>query len=65
MFTESNVLRGRVVDMRVHDLEDDTWMICRSGSRAPVVIGSKEQIMTEFDKINESGVIPDYKNLQG
>ena len=56
----NNVFRGQYVDMRPHDLLDDTWMICLAGSRQPLVIGTRNQILDEYDKINTSGIIPDY-----
>lgn len=57
---DSNVLRGVYVDMRQH-WEEDTWMLCRAGTRIPLVIGSREQILDEYDKTEQSGVIKTYK----
>lgn len=54
------IFKGRIVDMRLHDLEDDTWMLCEHDTTVPIVIGSRESILEEYDKINESGVIPQY-----
>lgn len=61
MFEEGRVLRGKTVDMRIHDLQDDTWMLCRAGTQQPIVIGTRGQIMAEYDMVESSGVIPDYK----
>ena len=41
----TRIFKGRIVDMRLHDL----------------VIGSRESILKEYDKVNETGVIPQYK----
>lgn len=57
----NGLLRGPVVDARIHDLIDDTWMLCKAGLRTPLVIGTREQIISQYDKINESGEIPDFR----
>lgn len=57
----THVFKGRYVDMRPHDLGDDTWMLCRAGTRTPLVIGSREQILDEYDKTEHSGIIKSYK----
>lgn len=56
-----HVFKGRYVDMRPHDLSDDTWMLCRAGTRIPLVIGSREQILDEYDQTKQFGVIKSYK----
>lgn len=58
------VFTGPSVDMRPHDLLDDTWMLTLAGSKNPLVIGSRQQIMSEYDRINATGIIPDYQYLR-
>lgn len=57
------VFHGPHVDMRPHDLLDDTWMLTPAGSKNPLVIGSHKQIMDEYDRVNTTGIIPDYQYL--
>lgn len=56
----THVFKGKYVDMRPHDLEADTWMLCRAGTRIPLVIGTRAQILNEYDQTEESGVIKSY-----
>ena len=56
----TRIFKGRYVDMRLHDLEEDTWMLCEHDTTVPIVIGSRESIIIEYDKINASGEIPKY-----
>lgn len=58
------VFHGPYVDMRPHYLLDKTWMLTLAGSRKPLVIGSYQQIINEYDRINTTGIIPDYTYLQ-
>lgn len=58
------VFFGLFVDMHPHDLLDDTWMLTPAGTKKPLVIGSREQIMDEYDRINATGIIPDYQYLR-
>lgn len=59
---KDTVLRGVYVDMRIHDRIDDTWMLCRAGTRAPLVIGTRGQIMAEYDRTEASGIIREYEH---
>lgn len=45
---ESLRLRGRYVDMQLHDDLDDSWMLMRAGTKEVLVIGSRTQIMNEY-----------------
>lgn len=58
---EAKIFKGRFVCMKLHDLEDDTWMLCRTDTGEPLVIGTREQILTEYDETEETGVIKNYK----
>ena len=42
---EAKIFRGQFVSMRLHDLEDDTWMLCRTDTGEPLVIGTRAQIL--------------------
>lgn len=57
------IFRGLYVDMHPHDLSNDTWMLTLAGSKNPLVIGSRKQIMDEYDRVNTTGIIPDYQYL--
>ena len=46
------VFRGKNVDMRPHDLKDGTYMLCKTGTREPLKIGTYEQILAEYDRLN-------------
>lgn len=58
---EAKIFRGRYVNMKLHDLEDDTWMLCRTDTGEPLVIGTRAQILEEYDQTEQSGVIKAYK----
>lgn len=58
--SDCKVLRGVYVDMRIHDLKDDTWMLCKAGTRTPLVIGTRSQILDEYDQTEQTGVIREY-----
>ena len=58
---ESLRLRGRYVDMQLHDDLDDSWMLMRAGTKEVLVIGSRTQIMNEYDETECTGIIKDYK----
>lgn len=58
---EAKIFRGRYVNMRLHDLEDDTWMLCRTDTGEPLVIGTKAQILEEYDQTEATGIIKNYK----
>lgn len=58
---EAKIFRGRYVNMKLHDLEDDTWMLCRTDTGEPLVIGTRAQILEEYDQTEQSGVIKTYK----
>jgi hypothetical protein len=58
---DCNVLRGVYVDCMRQHWEEDTWELCRAGTRDVLVIGTKEQIMQEYDQTEQSGVIKSYK----
>ena len=45
---ESLRLRGRYVDMQLHDDLDDSWMLMRAGTKEVLVIGSRTQIMNVY-----------------
>lgn len=47
------VFKGKNVDMRPHDLKDGTYMICRTGTREPLQIGTYEQILEKYDEMNQ------------
>lgn len=60
---ESNKFWGKYVDVRKHwswSESNDIWELLKHESQEPLVIGSREFILEEYDKINESGVIPRY-----
>ena len=57
---EGRILRGKYVDMRLNYADSDEWSLCRPGDRKPLVIGTREQIMTEYDNIEKTGIIPKY-----
>jgi hypothetical protein len=46
------VFKGKNVDMRPHDLKDGTYMLCRTGTREPLQIGTYEQILEKYDEMN-------------
>ncbi len=58
---EAKIFRGRYVNMRLHDLEDDTWMLCRTDTGEPLVIGTRAQILEEYDQTEATGIIKNYK----
>lgn len=58
---ESLRLRGRYVDMQLHDDLDDSWMLMRAATKEVLVIGSRTQIMNEYDQTERTGIIKDYK----
>ena len=58
---ESLRLRGRYVDMQLHDDLDDSWMLMRAATKKVLVIGSRTQIMNEYDETERTGIIKDYK----
>lgn len=58
---EAKIFRGQFVCMRLHDLEDDTWMLCRTDTGEPLVIGTRAQILEEYDQTEETGIIKNYK----
>lgn len=50
--TDFKVFKGKNVDIRPHDLKDDTYMLCRTGTREPLQIGTYEQILEKYDEMN-------------
>lgn len=46
------VFKGKNVDIRPHDLKDGTYMLCRTGTREPLQIGTYEQILEKYDEMN-------------
>lgn len=46
------VFKGKNVDIRPHDLKNGTYMICRTGTREPLQIGTYEQILEKYDEMN-------------
>ena len=58
---EAKVFRGRYVDMRLIDAEADTWSLCRAGEMQPLVIGTREQILDEYDETEKSGIVKRYE----
>lgn len=61
---EARILRGKYVDMRLIYADSDEWAICEAGSHKPLVIGSREQILDEYDEIERTGAIKSYvRNL--
>lgn len=58
---EAKVFRGRYVDMRLVDAEADTWALCRSGETQLLVIGTREQILDEYDEAEKSGIVKEYE----
>lgn len=61
---EARILRGKYVDMRLIYADSDEWAICEAGSCKPLVIGSREQILDEYDEIERTGAIKSYvRNL--
>ena len=59
---ETKVFRGRYVDMRLVDAEADTWALCRSGETQPIVIGTRNQILDEYDDAEKLGIVKEYGN---
>lgn len=47
------VFKGKNADMRPHDLKDGTYMLCRTGTREPLQIGTYEQILEKYDEMNQ------------
>lgn len=47
------VFKGRKVDMRPHYLDEDSWELVKHGTREILMVGTREQIMGEYDRINE------------
>lgn len=47
------VFKGKNVDIRPHDLKDGTYMLCRTGTREPLQIGTYEQILEKYDEMNQ------------
>ena len=58
---EAKIFRGRYVDMRLVDAEADTWSLCRAGEMQPLVIGTREQILDEYDETEKSGIVKRYE----
>lgn len=56
---------GRYVDMVdiSDDFAPDEWALALSGTKRFILIGTKAQIMDEYDEIEKTGVIKDYKDL--
>lgn len=50
--TDFKVFKGKNVDIRPHDLKDGTYMLCKTGTREPLKIGTYEQILAEYDRLN-------------
>lgn len=50
--TDFKVFKGKNVDIRPHDLKDGTYMLCRTGTREPLQIGTYEQILEKYDEMN-------------
>lgn len=46
------VFKGRYVSMKVHDLEDDTYFLIDNATKKPILIGTREQILEEYDTRN-------------
>ncbi|MFR4021276.1 MAG: hypothetical protein ACLT07_09665 [Clostridia bacterium] len=61
----ANRFRGRYVDMVdiSDDFAPDEWALALSGTKRFILIGTKAQIMDEYDEIEKTGVIKDYKDL--
>lgn len=61
----SNRFRGRYVDMVdiSDDFAPDEWALALAGTKKFILIGTKAQIMDEYDEIEKTGVIKDYKDL--
>lgn len=57
---EGRILKGKYVDMRLIYADSDEWAICEAGSRKPLVMGSREQMLDEYDEIECTGVIKSY-----
>jgi hypothetical protein len=51
--TDFKVFKGKNVDIRPHDLKDGTYMLCRTGTREPLQIGTYEQILEKYDEMNQ------------
>lgn len=46
-------LRGVKVDMLRHwDSDNDTWMIVKHDSNEPICIGTREQMLAQYDALN-------------
>lgn len=48
----NHTFRGSVVDMRPHDLEDNTWSLLHHGTRDIILVGTLEQIQQKYDELN-------------
>jgi hypothetical protein len=47
------VFKGKNVDIRPHDLKDGTYMLCKTGTKEPLQIGTYEQILQKYDELNQ------------
>lgn len=45
------------------DFTPDEWALALAGTKIFILIGTKAQIMDEYDEIEKTGVIKDYKDL--
>lgn len=54
--------RGKLVDIK--DIRSEEWLLVKSGTDTPVIIGSPEQIQNIYDKINELDSIPDLDTIR-
>lgn len=52
MLNSNFVFRGPFFSMKPHDLEDDTYFLIDNATEKPILIGTREQILEEYDRRN-------------
>lgn len=52
MLNSNFVFRGPFFSMKPHDLEDDTYFLIDNATEKPILIGTREQILEEYDHRN-------------
>ena len=48
-----NARRGKNVDIRPHYIDEGTYQLCKAGTRNVLCIGTLEQVLREYDKMNK------------
>ncbi|MGJ0845024.1 hypothetical protein [Clostridium tertium] len=51
--SEQRVFRGKNVDIRPHYIDEGTYQLCKAGTRNVLCIGTLEQVLQEYDKMNK------------